>query len=49
MPFYNCFRSLVLEMVSNKNSRTIGEEKEEWTTTWGEEEERDFEREIHKK
>jgi hypothetical protein len=29
MPFYNCFRSFVLEMVSNKKNITTGEEKED--------------------
>jgi hypothetical protein len=49
MPFCYCFRSFVSKMVSSQGSRTIVEEIVEWAATWGEEEEKDFERKVHKK
>ncbi len=49
MPFYYYSRSSILEMFFKQRSKTIGEEESKWVAKGGEEKERDFEKEVHKK
>jgi hypothetical protein len=47
MPLCYYSKSSISKMVSSQRSKTTIEAK--WATTWGEEEERNFEGEVHKK
>ncbi len=49
MPFCYCFRSFISEMVSNQRSKTTTKEEAKWVAIGGEEEKRDFEKEVDKK
>jgi len=48
MPFYYCPRSFILKTIFNSRSKTTREEEANLIAIKGQEEERDYEGEVHK-
>jgi hypothetical protein len=49
MPLCYCSKSSISKMVSNQRCRTIGGGEAKWAVIGREEEEKDYEGEVHKK